>query len=103
MASGSGFTPEARGRRLRLGALYGGTPRSADALEQSDGRPSAWPRATSGRRCPFLRCATEGCDGDVVWLDADRRGNRELLTCDPCGWKIATNGELALTREALQS
>ena len=93
--------PLAGGRRLRFGALYGGVPRDAEAFDDPKRQRKSWPRRGAGYECPFLRCPTDHCDGRTIWLDGDRRGGREVLTCDACGRKLGKDGELSLTRASL--
>lgn len=103
LAVGAGFSGAASGRSLRLGALYGGTPKSPSALGEPARSRTTWRRVGSGLACPFLRCATKDCSGDMVWSDADRTKSREVLECTVCHWAVGKGGELALSRESLQA
>ncbi len=83
-------------RAVRLGALFGPTPRRADAFE-SNWPPDGWRRVSGGYVCPLLRCPD--CAGDMVWPDADRQVKRERLVCG-CGL-TAEPDEIVLTRDRL--
>lgn len=95
----------AQGRRqLRIGALYGSTPRSiSDAkLQPGSQARGAWARTADGAICPYLPCPNPDCGtGDLVWSDNDRLQHRERLTCVKCGHTIK-DGCLALTRDSLK-
>ncbi|MFO0822551.1 MAG: protein DpdJ [Gemmataceae bacterium] len=89
------------GRRpLRLGALFGPTPRRADAFD-SPWPPDGWRRVSGGYVCPLLRCSA--CGDDMVWPDADRALARERLVCATpgCG-TTAESDEVVLTRDRLR-
>lgn len=89
------------GRRpIRLGALFGPTPRRADAFE-SPWPPDAWRRLSGGYVCPLLRCPD--CGGVVIWADEDRAKTVERLRCieSECGTTIEPQ-EIVLTRERLR-
>ncbi|MBO3752589.1 DEAD/DEAH box helicase [Streptosporangiaceae bacterium NEAU-GS5] len=89
------------GRRpLRLGALYGDTPRHpGDRRLTGQARNGGWLRGANGAICPYLKCPR--CGGDLVWPDAERTRQqpREILVCATRGHRI--DGQLALTRESL--
>jgi hypothetical protein len=85
-------------RAVRLGALFGPTPRRADAFE-SRWPPDGWQRVSGGYVCPLLRCPE--CDGDMVWPDADRQAKRERLKCVGCD-ATAEPDEIVLTRDRLK-
>ena len=59
------------------------------------------PRRGNGWICPFLRCITEGCDGQMVWLDSDRQKSIERLNCDHCGNMVDEN-IIVLTRKRMR-
>jgi len=94
------------GRRpVRIGALYGDTPGSADALGRP-GRngPRRWARRQGGHVCPYLSCpyCTDGDPGDLVWSDDDRMSGSERLLCLKCHRSVP-DGFLALTRRSIQT
>lgn len=89
------------GRRpIRLGALFGPTPRRADAFD-SAWPPDAWRRLSGGYVCPLLRCPD--CGGVLIWTDADRAVPMERLRCITrgCGTTIEPH-EVVLTRDRLR-
>ncbi|MFD5738520.1 protein DpdJ [Streptomyces massasporeus] len=94
-----------QGRRpLRIGALYGSTPRSINdpKLQAGSQARGAWARTADGAICPYLPCPNPDCGtGDLVWSDNDRLQRREQLTCAKCGHTIK-DGCLALTRDSLK-
>ena len=93
------------GRRpLRIGALYGDTPRNTrDWRLQGGARTSgAWARTRDGAVCPYLTCPQPNCGiGEMLWSDADRLQGREALTCLSCGYRLA-EGRVILTRDSLR-
>jgi hypothetical protein len=84
-------------RKLLIGAFFGPTPQSAEALLA---RPS-WDRASGGFACPYLRCRV--CGGDLVWKEDDIRANHERLTCmrSGCG-TVIHDDEVVLTRSRMR-
>jgi hypothetical protein len=89
----------AHGRRpLRIGALFGATPRTARRDELLDRN---WARRGTDFICPWLRCPR--CDGDLLWRNEDLERERERLCCSnpQCGTEI-TDSEILLTRRRLQ-
>lgn len=77
---------------IRVGALYGDTPHSAQSCE--------WPKIGSDRVCPTLACLD--CAGELRWLDKDRSEGRERLVCASCG-AVLDGTVFPLTRESLKS
>lgn len=91
-------------RPLRIGVLYGDTPRSATDGYQFSGNQGTWRRVGQGGkdfRCPFLPCPACGV-AELVWPHADRTAStpRERLRCGSCGHEI-TDVEVVLTRDSL--
>ena len=79
---------------IRVGALYGDTPKDAKQLSKS----KSWRRVGEDYICPSLRCIK--CNGEMRWHHVDYKEDRELLKCDDCKWQIG--GELfPLTRKSL--
>lgn len=88
----------ARGRRkILIGTFFGPTPHSAAFAHNTK---TGWQQIGGGLRCDFIRCPTENCLGDMVWLDADRTEARERLCCLTCDATIESD-EVILTRERL--
>jgi ATP-dependent Lhr-like helicase len=87
-------------RPIRIGALYGDTPHSADGRgwEANGYLATTWPSLGSGRRCPYLDCPE--CLGPLMWSDADRRAGTERLSCTRCQ-VVITDQAMALTRQAM--
>lgn len=86
-------------RRLTIGALYGATPNTCFSLVPNN--LCGWERASGGYVCPFLRCPTDGCRGQLVWSDEDRKIKSERLCCNACGTRI-NDDEIFLTRTRMQ-
>jgi hypothetical protein len=84
-------------RKLTIGAFFGLTPHSAQALLTQPG----WQRLGAGFICPYLRCPR--CEGDLVWAEDDIRADRERLTCSRsgCGATVAED-EAILTRARMR-
>jgi hypothetical protein len=88
-------------RKVRIGALFGATPRDADSFD-SRWPPAGWRRVAGGYACPLLRCPRSGCRGALVWTDDDRRLGLQRLACSGPACSTRTEpGELALTRKSL--
>jgi hypothetical protein len=91
----------AQRRNVRIGALFGATPRDARSFE-TQWPPEGWKRVSGGYVCSLLRCPRPGCRGGMVWADEDRRRGVERLSCSGPGCTIQTGpDELALTREGM--
>ncbi len=87
----------ALGRRpLRIGALFGGTPRHAGAFGSAY-PPDGWRRVAGGRVCPLLRCPRPGCGGELIWRDTDLAATIERLHCTACD-ELVRPDEVVLTR-----
>lgn len=82
---------------LSLAAWFGPTPKSAFHIRQ--GWESDWRRTSTGFICPFLRCPTDECEGDLVWPHAEIQADAELLRCTNCGLEIP-GSLLRLTRDS---
>jgi hypothetical protein len=88
-----------RGRKLRIGALFGPTPRSLEAFG-SPWPPDGWSRRTGGYLCPLMRCPT--CGAETIWRDDDRSAGLERLRCYEHDDHPPIEGnEVALTRRSL--
>jgi ATP-dependent helicase Lhr and Lhr-like helicase len=85
-------------RPARIGLLYGNTPRERELEGTRETR--GWKRRAHGWAAPYFPCLTESCQGDLVWLDVDRKAGREQLVCSSCHFATVL-GTLALTRESL--
>ncbi|WP_420995169.1 protein DpdJ [Cupriavidus sp. 30B13] len=77
---------------IRVGALYGDTPHSAQYCE--------WPKVGNDRVCPTLACLD--CGGELRWLHKDRSEGRERLVCACCG-SVLDGAAFPLTRESLKN
>ncbi len=90
-------------RPIRIGALYGDTPRNATDERLSKARaPRAWTRVGDSVVCPFLPCPNPECaNGELLWSDQDRSAGKERLICNRCRHQLQ-DGSLALTRESLR-
>ena len=86
-------------RKIRIGSIFGGTPASAAAMDKK--LPTGWKSTTGGIVCSYMPCPKEGCDGELVWLNDDRRANRESLVCRTCETKVGSD-EVALTRQEMR-
>jgi hypothetical protein len=97
-----GFLRSSGRRPIRIGCLFGGTPKNASALDDRE-LPNGWRRTDDGVVCGYMRCPQPDCSGDLVWLDGDRRQRpiRERLVCQACGTPV--EGEtVALTRDSMR-
>lgn len=81
---------------LSLAVWFGDTPDSAHAVRM--GWVKSWVERAGGRLCPFLRCPSDGCGGDMIWLSADLEARRERLQCAQCG-TVVDGDVLRLTRD----
>ncbi|MBB2784861.1 UNVERIFIED_ORG: hypothetical protein GGD43_000031 [Rhizobium esperanzae] len=89
----------AHGRRqLKIGALFGSTPKRATEQELVD---KDWTRRGQDFVCPFMRCPT--CAGELVWRRADIEARVERLSCvrPECTGSVS-DSEIVLTRERIQ-
>jgi hypothetical protein len=82
-------------RKIRIGALFGDTPRHA-ADAQTIVQRKRWPEFRFGA----LRCPSKACKGDMVWPETDRAADKQGLQCRVCGIRVEGD-EVALTREAM--
>lgn len=82
--------------RLRVGALYGSTPR--DREDAKRGRFRAWRPTAEGLTSPIVTCVKDGCSGDYIWPNGDEEGR--LLRCSKCGHEL---NSLVFTRRTLAS
>ena len=81
---------------LRVGVLYGATPR--DRGDAENNRMRGWRSTNEGLVSPFVRCLEAECDGEYLWPESDRHGR--LLRCRICKSELDS---LVFTRQALQS
>lgn len=88
-----------RRRKIMIGTFFGPTPNSAEKAHETR---SGWRATAEGLVCDYLPCPSLGCDGDMVWRDADRHANRERLECLECAGSIESD-EIILTRARLQT
>ena len=85
-------------RQVRIGALFGATPRRASRDELSS---KGWQRRGSDFVCPWLRCPT--CEAELLWRNEDIQSSREDLHCskDACSGHVPAT-TIVLTRSTLQ-
>lgn len=88
---------EGGGRPVRIGVLYGSTPKDAAAVT---GKYTKWNAASIGFACPYFPCPEAGCSGQVCWTFDDHQNRVERLTCEVCGVSIEGD-RIALTRQSL--
>ena len=81
---------------IRVGALYGGTPKSARSLPKT----KSWFRIGNDYKCPSLKCIR--CNSSMIWLHQDHSHGHERLVCQNqnCDWSI-DGTVFPLTRESL--
>jgi len=84
-------------RKILIGTYFGPTPHSATKAHEAKG----WRSHADGIVCEYLRCPREGCDGEMIWREADRRMGTERLFCLECDARIASD-EIILTRGRLE-
>ena len=88
---------EARGAgRLRVGALYGATPRDRDDAQWN--RSRGWRATADGLTSPIVACIQDGCSGELIWPNGDAEGRR--LRCTRCGFELES---LVFARRSLTS
>jgi len=84
-------------RKILIGTYFGPTPNEAADAETRTG----WRRHADGLICDYLRCPTEGCAGDMLWHNLDRKAGTERLVCQTCAASIESD-EVILTRRRLE-
>lgn len=82
--------------QLRVGVLYGATPRNRDDAQHN--RRRGWRSTADGLSSPILSCVEPGCSGELVWPNDETQGR--LLRCASCGSELRS---LSFTRNALTS
>lgn len=86
-------------RTLRIGALYGDVPKNHN-LKYSKHIAKAWRPGPNGSAiCPYLPCPE--CGADLIWPEAERRNQIEVLRCTKCSVKL-DESIIVLTRKSLQ-
>ncbi|MFC8044261.1 protein DpdJ [Nocardia sp. NPDC057353] len=86
-------------RRVRIGVLYGDTPRDTSDAWQFENKRSAWKQRRNGFVCPYFGCPS--CNvGELIWWNSDRSTGVERLRCANCSHTIAPPS-LALTRKSI--
>lgn len=88
-------------KRIRIGVLYGDTPKHNKESRHFGSSRSAWKRRTSGFVCPYFSCPD--CDtGELIWPETERIAGVERLKCGNCSYVIDPPS-LALTRESIRA
>jgi len=90
------------GRPMTIGVLYGSTPTNAKAV---DANYSTWPKRSSGRASPQMKCPGDGftgCGGELVWPLEDIKKRKERLVCARCQ-RSFDDSMVVLTRERMRS
>ena len=82
--------------RLRVGVLYGATPR--DRNDAQGNRRRGWRATADGLTTPIVACLKEGCSGELFWPNGEAEGR--LLRCSRCGFELES---LVFTRRSLTS
>lgn len=91
----------ATSQRIRIGVLYGDTPKHNKDSWHFENQRSAWKRRKSGFVCPYFSCPA--CDiGELIWPESDRIAGVERLKCGNCPHVIEPPS-LALTRESIKA
>jgi len=86
-------------RQIRVAALYGDTPFSANSGFHF-GPGGSWRESGNGRVCPFMTCPQ--CRGDLVWTDADRKRRVDRLMCGNQQCSVVIDC-IVLTREGIKA
>lgn len=89
-------------RPLRIGALFSDVPRNARAVAGYEDRKPMWKPSAAGFICPFLRCPTKKCQGELLWTTEDHAQEIERLCCSVCG-HVVDDKQVVLTRRRMQS
>ncbi|MGK8558817.1 protein DpdJ [Nocardia gipuzkoensis] len=88
-------------QRIRIGVLYGGTPKHNKDSRYFGNQRSGWKRSKSGFVCPYFSCPE--CElGELIWPEAGRLAGVERLQCGNCRYVIESPS-LALTRESIRA
>jgi hypothetical protein len=94
--------------KIRIGTLFGETPENASEFtgKKASGfgnrsKREKWRKVSEGRVCAYMSCPQAGCEGDLIWQNADMESSTERLHCAECGFRIDED-ELVLTRESLR-
>ena len=82
--------------RLRVGVLYGATPRDRNQARQD--RRRGWSETADGLTTPIVACLRDGCSGEFVWPNGDADGR--CLRCSRCRSELTS---LVFTRQMLMS
>jgi hypothetical protein len=83
-----------KGVSVRVGALYGDTPKDASYLSKT----KSWRKIGEDYICPSLRCIK--CNGEMRWHHVDHSVGKESLECQECNWVVGGN-VFPLTRKSL--
>ncbi|MFN9296024.1 MAG: DEAD/DEAH box helicase, partial [Planctomyces sp.] len=84
-------------RKLTIGTLFGATPEHEGSFNYSD-PPPGWTLISGGTVCPYLRCPSGNCEGQMIWRTEDRERKLHRLRCTRCT-TATEDDELILTRQ----
>jgi hypothetical protein len=84
-------------RAVRVGAFFYATPENPNSIYDNQG----WEPRAGGLVCPFLRCPSPGCGGELLWPDAARLNDQERLKCLRCR-RTLDEDRIALTRRGME-
>lgn len=85
-------------RKITIGAFFGPTPNRAQEKDVIDKK---WVKVAGGYACPYLRCPTAGCAGQLVWRTTDLAQGAERLKCVTCATVVAGD-QVLLTRNRMK-
>ncbi|MDA7686504.1 protein DpdJ [Pseudomonadales bacterium] len=85
-----GLTQATVGRKIRIGALFGGIAENSAKASQNK----------SYTNTGLIKCTSLRCEGEMIWHADDVSRSFEQLTCNRCGAHVG-NDEVMLTRSAM--
>lgn len=88
------------GSALRVGVLYGDTPRTARSVLVRPKSHPKWRSKGTGSICPFFTCPSPGCGGEMAVRKEDVEQGLERLVCCQCGHCVESDS-LGFTREGI--
>ena len=82
--------------RLRVGVLYGATPRDREDVRWN--RLRGWRSTADGLTSPIVACVKDECSGELIWPNGEMEGR--LLRCSRCEFELES---LVFSRRTLAS